>query len=349
MNIKKIFFIFALILFPISFVFGQESLFDSNTNLPTGIVEQISTTIIPKIPQPGENVSISVESYSSNLNKADFSWRVNGVEQASGKGVTTFNFSAPKSGETATVNLIILKEDGGTLNRTFEFAPADIDLLYEANTYTHPYYKGKALYTSESEIRLIAVPNFVQNGVKIPAGNLVYNWSVNGTVDQSNSGYGKNIYIYKGGLVQRPLNIQVEVSAENSALSGKETLYIEAKNPDLVIYENNPVYGVIFEKAVQGNFVLDKPEIELQVVPYNFSTSKKESPFVGYTWFMNGEPFVVDQNTNTVVLRNESGEEGQAIVSIEAEHFNNILQLAKTGMELMFESHNATFENDFEF
>lgn len=349
MKLNKLALIFSIFIFSFSLVRAQESIFDSNTGLPNGIEEQISITVIPSVPQPGEQVSITVESYSTNLNNADFSWRINGTEQSAGKGLKQFIFSAPKSGEVANVNLTMLKETGGTITRSFEFAPADIDLIYEAKTYTHPYYKGKALYTSESEIRVIALPNFIENGVQKNSNNLTYKWSINGTVDQANSGYGKKTYTYKGSLIQRPLNVSVEVSAENSSLKGKENIYIEPENVDLVIYENNPILGVIFEKAVIGNFLLNKPEIELQVIPYNFSTSRKESPEVTYSWLMNGEPFVSNQSTNSVVLRNESGEEGLASINVNSEHVNNILQVARTGINLLFEAHNATPEEDFQF
>ena len=50
----------------------------------------------------------------------------------------------------------------------------------QARRYTPPFYKGKKIFTSESVIKFIAIPNFVtSNNKKIPASDLVYTWKIN--------------------------------------------------------------------------------------------------------------------------------------------------------------------------
>jgi hypothetical protein len=50
--------------------FDLSGIIDPNTGLPTGVTEQISIDQEPKIPKPGEMVSIRVTSYLTDLNKA---------------------------------------------------------------------------------------------------------------------------------------------------------------------------------------------------------------------------------------------------------------------------------------
>lgn len=332
---------------------GQDSgadLFDINSNLPSGIIEQISTTIIPKVPSPGEQVTITVESFSSDLNKSLITWQSNGKTIKEGRGERTVSFFAPESGKSLTINLIIRKEEGGLVQKSFSFSPADVDIIYEAQTYTPPFYKGKALYTSEAVIRYIAMPNFVQaNGTKISPDNLVYTWKVNDSVLQNFSGYGRRVFETKSGVIQRPVKVGVEVSAVNSDLKAKDFIMIDTQNPEVVLYENNPLLGVIYEKGIFGSFLLDRPEVELQSVPYFFSIKSKDLSDVDYVWKINGELAEIGSKSSASRFRNETGEAGHSIISLDVQHFKNILQLATTKLDLNFTEHDNVIEEDFSF
>src|SRR5690606_11304016 len=100
--------ILAATLFYTQHVFSQSILFDyeqpsfdfnqfinPNTGLPTGVEEQITIQQIPRIPSPGETVSITLSGYSTNLNKATITWTLNGNILNSGVGATQIQFQAP--------------------------------------------------------------------------------------------------------------------------------------------------------------------------------------------------------------------------------------------------------------
>jgi hypothetical protein len=354
----KIFLIALFILFPLQLVFSQnlplfdyqdpiETLINKNSGLPLGINEQVSIEVIPEVPTPGQTVNISIKSYSSEFDKANITWRVNNQIVSQGTGFRNFSFTAPESGKTSTVRVTVQKQEGGVLERTFTFAPSDVDLIYEAQTYTHPYYKGKALFTSESEVRFIAMPYFMENGVTLNPNNLVYKWSINGSVVESASGYGKRVFEGKSNLVSRPYNVEVEVSARNSNLKAKKIMFVQNNQPELVIYENNPVLGVIFEKAISGNFNLDRPELSLQAIPYYYSTKQKDNENIDYVWKINGERMLSSSRQSYITFRNETGEKGRSIISLDAEHFNNILQIATQKINLTFNSYDNS-QNVFE-
>lgn len=333
-----------------NFVFAQiQTSTNPTTGIPVGINEQVSVEMIPKIPAPGEQVRISIDSFSTDLNKANFTWRINGATERQERGLRVFNFFAPESGESMTVSVTIQKEDGGTLSESFTIAPADVDLIYEANTYAHPYYKGKTLFTSEAEIRFVAIPNFIINGQKAPAENLVYTWKINGNVIQGVSGYGRQVFETQGGLIDRAATISVEVSAVNSNLQAKNSIAVSQSRPEVIFYENNPLLGIVFEKATFGSFVLERPEVELQAIPYFFSTPQKNNSFLQYSWRLNNNAPDESQVGSSIRFRNTTGETGRSIVSLSVEHLKNILQGAKTDIELNFEESNVFTENEFEF
>ena len=327
----------------------QLNFVDSNSNLPEGIVEQISTTIVPKIPSPLEKTTISIESFSSDLNKSTIVWKADGKIIKQGKGERTISFFAPESGKTLNISLTITKEEGGTIQRSFSFSPANVDIIYEAETYTPPFYKGKALFTSESNIRYIAMPNFVgSNGQKISPDNLVYTWKINDSVIQDVSGYGKRVFETKGKIIQRTTKVGVDVSAVNSDLKAKDFVIIDVKQPEVVLYENNPLLGVVYEKGIFGSFLLDRPEVELQSIPYFFSSKQKDSSEVDYVWKINGEIAEIGSKSSYSRFRNDTGKAGRSVISLDVEHFANILQLATTRLDLNFTEHDNTLKADFE-
>lgn len=325
--------------------------FDSNTGLPIGITEQISVTQIPQIPKPGEAVSVEIESYSTDFNKAQIKWTLNDKVISSGFGIKKITFNAPASGKTSVLKITITKEGGGVIQKNITINPADVDLMYEAQTYAPPFYKGKKLFTSESNISFIAVPNFVlSSGKKIPDEQLVYTWSVNGSIIESVSGYGRNIFVTKGTLIERPMTVQVDVSASNSTLKATQKINLVSTKPEFILYENNPLLGVVYEKAIQGIFNLQRPQIDFEGVPFFFDAQYKDSTNLKYTWSINGVSIKTkSSNENYLILQNDKNQEGQAVISTSIQHTKNILQNTASKIQLQFKKNDNSTNETFTF
>jgi len=328
-----------------------DNLINPNTGLPNGVEEQITITQIPKIPQPGEQVSVRITGYTTDLNKALISWSINGRLVTSSTGATTFAFTAPASGERSTLVITIKKEGGGTISKTLVINPADVDLIYEAQTYAPPFYKGKREFTSESVIKYIAIPNFrSSNGVKIADSSLVYTWKINNTVQQGVSGYGRNTFLVKGSLIERPSTVTVEVSAINSTLKASQSISVRSTSPEIVIYENNPLLGIVYEKAIRGTFILDRPQVDFEAVPYFFSTDNINSSDIAYDWSINGLKITSKSpKENYLVLRNEKNEEGRANIAVSIDHVSNILQTTRSTLQLDFNKVDNISNEEFIF
>lgn len=312
---------------------------DPDTGLPFGIEEQISVTVTPQVPQPRERVTISVASYSSNFKSAVVTWRKDGSIVSSGIGKTSYSFLAPDSGDRTTISLTVEKEFGGTLQREFTFAPADVDILWEAQTYTPPFYKGKSLFTRQSSVIFVALPNFVDSttGNTIPASELVYTWKLNGNVIQDQSGYGQSSFRVAGDVLSRPLTVIVTVTAIGSDLSAKQSLTVTPFDPEVLLYENNPLYGIMFEKALVGNFMINRDEMEISAIPYHFSADSRETNELKYSWLLNGKTINTYDNRNSLVFRRTSDETGTANVGIKTNHITNFLQASDARFSIILE------------
>lgn len=318
----------------LNFINQSDPTINSNTGLPSGFEESLSVNIFPESPGPNENVSISLESFSINLKTSNISWTQDGVSIASGLGITNVIIQTPSEGSNTVIVVRIAKATGGISERTITITPAAVSLIYEALTYTPPFYKGGAVFTRESSARFTALTNFIKPGVgKINPNQLLYTWQVNDYVIEELSGVGRNVLEYPGALVQRGMDVSVEVSSIDGVLTGADEIFIDIEEPKVLMYEKNPLYGPLFEKAVSGQFMMERDEISLIAVPYFFDARTSGDSSLDFNWFVNGREAQTLLGRE-LTLRNETGEEGLATVSLVTEQIDHILQSAQTGVIL---------------
>ena len=140
------------------------------------IRDYLEITTSPKYPKPNELVRITIESYLTDLNKATLAWSVNGDVVTQGIGKKTFSFNNGASGKTTRVSVLIRTNGGEVVVKEFSFSPIGVTILWEADTYTPPFYKGKPLASAQSSIRAVAIPDTGNAKNILGAGNLVYVW-----------------------------------------------------------------------------------------------------------------------------------------------------------------------------
>jgi hypothetical protein len=191
----------------------------------------LAITSTPLNPLPLEKVTLSLQSFSTDLSQADIVWSYNSKTIATGKGRTTISIAAPASGITGTVTATA---SGGfdTTAATIILRPASLDLLWEgAASYTAPFYKGLPLPSTGGKIRMTAIPSI--NAPK----QLSFNWKRNGEAVQSASGSGKSTYLFTHDDL---LNTEaVEVTETNGGFSGTGSASVTPGKPVVAGYFNN--------------------------------------------------------------------------------------------------------------
>lgn len=329
----------------INFINNADPIVNPNTGLPQGISEDLNITITPEIPDPREPISIFIESFSTNLQTSKVTWAEDGTIIKSDFNETTFQTTAPEVGQKKVITMTIEKSNGSVIEKKITFAPAEVDLVYEAQTYTPPFYKGGALFTSQSNLNFVAVPRFIsEQNTLISPQNLVYKWKVDNKNIQSSSGVGKNKFTYEGVLIQRPTNISVEVTSLDGLFQAKDVVEISLQNPEVVVYENNPVHGIIFEKAIEGTFNMDREEISLTAQPFFFNSREVDGFLTQYYWYTNGV-LGSESDFGEVTFRADSEQKGIASIQVVANRASYILQNASAKFNLDF----SKGTNDFAF
>ncbi len=334
---KLIFLIFALIFYPI-FTHAQ-----SIPSEVAGLEEQVYVKVTPQTPGPNEDVEILLEAYGTDLNRAKITWKVNSAIVKTGTGEKKLSIKSGNSGKLTVVTATIQPVGGFEITKRIEIFPGEVDLIWETDTYTPPFYKGKSWFTSQSNITVSAIPNIIEGGVRGGTANTIYKWLKNSIVIGNESGYGRKTFKFKDSILLNNEVISVEAESPSGKKAKSEVVLFE-RNPQVVLYEENATLGVLFNKAIINNYSFDSEEKNILVYPYFFSTKSKDNSSIKYVWSQNDEEIFLPEYQSNLLLRNTEGVSGKSKVSVKANSLTNIVQESRVGAFFNFTSPKKNFE-----
>ena len=291
----------------------------------------------PANPEPFSQVRIELHNFATDLNKASITWTQDGKVVARGTGVTDYVFKTGKRGAVTTINVTVVTISDGTLRGTLSINPSDVDLVWEADTTVPLLYKGKALPSSESTVKVVAFPHLVRSGKEIPADKLTYTWKIDGKVQQKLSGFGKNILIYQKNLLRGDNAVSVEVSSLDNTTGSEKEIVVPEREPEIHFYENNALEGIIYDVALDGGFTLVDPEASLRAEPYYFSTADMNTANSSIEWSVNGEKVPASKvSPLDLVLRAPKDTEGESRISLTLTNNKKIIQSKEASTVVTF-------------
>ena len=210
--------------------------------------------------------------------------------------------------------------------------PATVGIVWEAETYTPPFYKGKALFTNESTIKLVALPNFP--GYK--AGDLIYTWKKNTTVLEDQSGLGKNVAEITASVIRTPFDIVLDVSSPDNKYSAETIVSLQPQFPQILLYEDYPALGTWFENALGSQQTINADEMNISAMPYFFSTASRYDTNLNTTWTVNGNPVANTQNQPYITVKGAGSGESNALLGVQMNEGDKFLQLAQQSLNITF-------------
>jgi hypothetical protein len=306
------------------------------TNTSHALTNELGVNVLPTYPKPNDTVSINLTLYTDDLNSANINWYKDGKEVLSGKGETTYSFKTGPAGTENKITIDVSLLSGASFSKTLTLNPVSVDLVWEANSYVPPFYKGKALHPRQGSLKLVAIPEFIKNGKRISSANLIYQWSNGLDVYQSQSGYGKNVVTIDGSLLGKEEKIKVSVTDPITNLVAQGSINITPVDPEIIFYENDPYYGNIFDSAVTGAYSLKTDEVQILAAPFYFT--KESGDALTYLWQLNGQTISNLAGSLTAVFRRpEDKTTGTSNVSLQIDNANKILQQANNNLMISFE------------
>ncbi len=265
-------------------------------------------------------------------------WLVDGEIIARGAGIKRAQFKTGKLGSRSKIDVVIESAESGAIQESIVITPTEVNLLWEASSYTPPFYSGKALPASDAEVTVIAMPEFIaSSGKKLSAKDLIFIWEKDGKVLGNLSGRGKDTLKTIGPKISRTSRVDVKVSSADGTLQGKGVTFISAISPKIVFYEYNNIFGVRYEEAISNEFSLLNEEVKITAYPYFFSSNTKVVPSSNYKWMIDGS--LVESaldDSSSIILRQVGEGEGSAGISLSIENADKILQFAKKKFTMFF-------------
>src|SRR3989344_5968640 len=227
---KKIFLILPILLLLTSYFLLPTSThaqlnFDSlNVGSNISLPSELNINLVPNYPKPNSRVRLSLTMYTENLDNAQIDWYVDGKKVLSGIGEKVYTVTTSKAGTETDVEIIITLASGAKFSKSLTLKPATIDLLWQSDSYVPPFYKGKALFPSQGNVVITAMPEFYSGSSKVSPSSLNYSWTVNDKVLQNQSGYGKQSIKVAGPALGTSINVLVTVTDNSMGITSDTSL-----------------------------------------------------------------------------------------------------------------------------
>lgn len=268
----------------------------------------LALSMTPEYPAPGDTVHLSAASSQIDLERSGIAWYVNGTLTAEGAGKTGIDLTVGPLGSQIDIAAIAQAPDGTTASGGAFIRPAEVDLLWEADSYVPPFFRGRALPSPGTSIRAQAVARIAgPDGALLPESGIVYTWRRNGSVVRSASGRGKSSAVLPAPGRFSADTIAVNASSADGAFEGAASARIPSFEPSLTLYEDHPLFGVLYNDALAASASRSDSEATFAAIPLFAAASSPTDPRLVYAWSVNGKDVPTDSASPAEITISASG------------------------------------------
>lgn len=283
----------------------------------------ISLSISPEHPTPGSTVHVTAVGSSIDLSLSNTTWTVDGTPVETGEGITEIDVPLGTLGKGVTIGF---NADSNIFSGSAQITvvPTQVDLLWEADSYTPPFYSGKALPSAGSALRLQAIARFMRpDGSIVPSNSIKYTWKKDGRVIGSVSGKGKaSVSIPAPSLYGSSIYSVEAISADN-LYTGSASTRISSIEPKIALYEDHPLFGLMYWNPIGTRMNISESEMGFVAIPYFIPTSNIKDRQLTYNWVINNTPITPDETEPNKIIINADNSSGSAAVQLGITHMTN--------------------------
>lgn len=294
----------------------------------------LDLTMTPAYPKPGELVRIQAKSFTLDLDALDLSWKIDGkVFSASDASI---ELRAPRAGDVIEV-VVEAMGGGDVFSASIEVRPASVSIVWEADSYTPPFYRGRALPSAGTALRAEAIPHLAQSdGREIVTKDIIFTWRRDGQILSRLSGRGKNTAILSAPTLFDADTISVRAESVDGSIAAENSFVIGSVEPQLVLYQEHPLFGTVLNNALNRFHEVSESEMTFSAIPYFADISQADDTSLVYEWSFNGETITTDpEKPNRITVRTEGGG-GLGSIGLEIFSEKNILETASALWDVMF-------------
>jgi hypothetical protein len=338
---KLIVFLFACV-----YIFGFTNY--ENKSHAAGNFDSVDIRMNPESPGPQEEVTISLNSFSFNINKAETSVYLNNKFVKKAIGLKVFKFTTSGLGKESLLRFDILQNDGEMVTEEVSIVPTSVSLVYEiSNPHTPSGYLGKSTAISNSALTIHAFPNFVNtSGKKLNKDSLVYTWYKNFNIEAKSSGFAKSTYVIdRLDAFPRETFISVKVSSLDGSIYNNSQIVFNPQKSEIEFYLLDNTMPFSFKNIANPNIFSFYSDTRILAVPYfmNDIDSKKAQ----YSWIIGGKEYshTEDSKRNEILLVNGSSDSFVSSIDISLQ-INNRYRILQSVYESFSINFGDTSNND---
>ncbi len=292
----------------------------------------------PRNPAPGETVRLSLQSVLYDLDASDIVWSEDKDVIAEGGGLKSITLQVGGLGSVRTIGATI-SGPSGSASAEITIAPATLDLLWEADSYTPPFYKGRALPAAGGVVRIAAIPHFIRaNGSTIPPSDIVFSWKRDGQFLESISGRGKASAVLEGPTLFGAVAITVDAVSADGTLEAQTIVRLADTRSRIEFYENHPLFGILFGQAIGTSAFIPDSEMTFTAIPYFAPANSASDQALEYDWTVNEQAVIADRANANELTINAASSSGRALIELSLTHRTNFSFTAKNAWQVTLNS-----------
>ncbi len=302
----------------------------------------LSLSLSPAIPTTNSSVTIAAQSPFDDLRSATLTWVVNGKKILSGVGEKTITIPTGALGTKSIVGVSATLPDGSTAGSQTIIHPGEIDLLFDADSFVPPFYRGRALPSAGTTLRLQAITRFKNmDGSLIPDAAIDFKWKRGGQALMGVSGKGKSSISIPAPSLFSSDTISVEARSLDGEFSATARQPVSDTDPVVILYEDHPLFGVLYENAMGAQKNIFTSETVLAAVPFFADAFSPEDPSLQYAWRVNGASVPATSTKKSEIVIGSASTGGTASVTLDIAHAQNYFMNAHGSTVLKFTNEKA--------
>lgn len=303
----------------------------TSAQLDAGFGPDLSLEIFPQHPAPGDVVRVVAQSTLIPLSEATITWYVDG-KKVSETGSSEKELTAGSLG-SETVVTVSARSGNDAAEASVRIRPTEMDLLWESDSYVPPFFRGRALPSAGTTLKMEAVPRFkLKSGAFVSPGTIIFTWKRNGYVIEKVSGRGRSRAVIPAPGLFGTDTISVEARTMDGTLAGESSTVIRSVEPRLLLYENHPLFGIKYHAAFGTQSFVDATEVTLAATPYYADTPTPDA--LTYEWKVNGQPIGIDPEKPSALTLNAAGSSGIALIDLALSSATNFYLSAQNAWRI---------------
>ncbi len=295
---------------------------------------RLSIDFTPKTPSQNSEVQLTAVGYGLGLDESLIQWFVNGRLANEGIGLKKHTLGPGTVDQNGVEVEIFAETSIGPMSAFAYISAGTVDLVWEAETYTHPLFKGKPLFVPGANIKVVAFPEITDPlGNDLNLNDLFFLWEVDGKKYQE--GWGVNDININGAPYKTSRRVEVSINDGSGQMRAQESVTIDSEDPSIVLYPKDPLQGILFSQGIghQGSLNITQREVGLEAVPYYFS---ENADSLSYRWQIDGNS--VEDNENSLNVRLPESGSGRSTARVYAELPESLLQDAEAVYTLIYKN-----------